>query len=115
MCGDHVDFGQKVWWAQLKLSTGRLGWVKMATDDFEAIDLLAGKDGGLLGSVQFAGNGRTQRVSRGRCKALPHGPDAGSGMRHCCGCVPQEPQSYTCLTSLSASAAAARADTVQAP
>jgi hypothetical protein len=68
LCGDHVDFGQKVWWAQLKLSTGRLGWVKMATDDFEAIDLLAGKDGGLLGSVQFAGNDRTQRVSRGRLR-----------------------------------------------
>ncbi|HWZ32071.1 MAG TPA: hypothetical protein VNX18_12085 [Bryobacteraceae bacterium] len=45
--GEHcaatiVDLGMKVWWAQVKLKDGRMGWVKMDGMPFDGVDLLAG-------------------------------------------------------------------------
>jgi hypothetical protein len=39
----YVDLGEKVWWAEVKLQSGRVGWVKMdpMSGDFDGIDLLA--------------------------------------------------------------------------
>ena len=44
--GDHcaatyVDLGKTVWWAQLRLPSGRVGWVDMSTSEFDGVDLLA--------------------------------------------------------------------------
>jgi hypothetical protein len=39
----YLDLGEKVWWAEVKLQSGRLAWVKMDTayDDFDGVNLLA--------------------------------------------------------------------------
>ena len=36
-----VDLGKKVWWAEVKLKSGRLAWVDMDAADFDGVDLLA--------------------------------------------------------------------------
>jgi hypothetical protein len=38
----YITLGRKVWWAQVKLKSGRLVWVQMDGADFEGVDLLAG-------------------------------------------------------------------------
>jgi hypothetical protein len=38
----YTDLGKVTWWAQVKLSSGRLGWVDMSTAEFDGMDLLAG-------------------------------------------------------------------------
>jgi hypothetical protein len=37
----YVDLGRKVWWAQVKLQSGRLAWVNMNEADFDGVDILA--------------------------------------------------------------------------
>jgi hypothetical protein len=37
----YVDLGKKVWWAQVKLKAGRVGWIDMTDAEFDGIDLLA--------------------------------------------------------------------------
>jgi hypothetical protein len=37
----YVDLGQKVWWAQVRLISGRTGWVNMNEAEFDGVDLLA--------------------------------------------------------------------------
>jgi hypothetical protein len=37
----YVSLGIKVWWAQVKLASGRLGWVREPGPDFDGCDLLA--------------------------------------------------------------------------
>jgi hypothetical protein len=44
--GDHcaatyLDLGEKQWWAEVKLKSGRLGWVDMDTADLDGVDMLA--------------------------------------------------------------------------
>lgn len=44
--GDHcaatyVDLGKTVWWAELRLPSGRVGWVDMNASEFDGVDLLA--------------------------------------------------------------------------
>lgn len=47
-CGDakcvaaFTDVGKSAWWAQVKLSSGRMGWVEMGSGDFDGVDQLAG-------------------------------------------------------------------------
>lgn len=43
--GDHcaatyVNLGKKIWWAQVKLKSGRTGWVNMETAKFDGVDAL---------------------------------------------------------------------------
>jgi hypothetical protein len=38
----YTDLGKKSWWAQVKLPSGRMGWVAMDTIEFEGVDHLAG-------------------------------------------------------------------------
>ena len=38
----YVDMGRKVWWAQVKLPSGRMGWVNMNEAEFDGVDQLAG-------------------------------------------------------------------------
>jgi hypothetical protein len=40
----YVDLGKKVWWAEVKLKSGRLVWVDMEQADFKGVDLLAGNN-----------------------------------------------------------------------
>lgn len=40
--GTYVDMGKKTWWAQVKLLSGRMGWVAMGSEDFDGVDQLAG-------------------------------------------------------------------------
>ena len=48
-CGDakcvaaFTDVGKSAWWAQVKLSSGRMGWVEMGSGDFDGVDQLAGR------------------------------------------------------------------------
>jgi hypothetical protein len=37
----YVDLGEKVWWAKIKLKSGRTGWVNMDTAEFDGVDMLA--------------------------------------------------------------------------
>jgi hypothetical protein len=37
----YVDLGDKVWWAEVKLKSGRSGWVNMENANFAGVDLLA--------------------------------------------------------------------------
>ena len=37
----YVDLGKHVWWAQVKLASGRMGWVEMDHAEFDGTDLLA--------------------------------------------------------------------------
>jgi hypothetical protein len=37
--------GEKVWWAEVKLKSGRSGWVNMDTAVFDGVDLLASPPG----------------------------------------------------------------------
>jgi len=37
----YVDLGEKVWWAKVKLKSGRTGWVNMDTTEFDGVDMLA--------------------------------------------------------------------------
>jgi len=37
----YVDMGEKVWWAEVKLKSGRSGWVNMDTAVFDGVDSLA--------------------------------------------------------------------------
>lgn len=37
-----TDVGKSAWWAQVKLSSGRVGWVEMGSGDFDGVDQLAG-------------------------------------------------------------------------
>jgi hypothetical protein len=37
-----TDVGKSAWWAQLKLRSGRTGWVNMKEADFDGVDQLAG-------------------------------------------------------------------------
>jgi hypothetical protein len=37
-----TDVGKSAWWAQVKLSSGRMGWVEMDTAGFDGVDQLAG-------------------------------------------------------------------------
>ena len=44
--GDHcaatyIDLGEKVWWAKVKLKSGKTGWVNMNNADFDGTCLLA--------------------------------------------------------------------------
>jgi hypothetical protein len=36
-----VDLGNKVWWAEVRLPSGRVGWVDMNASEFDGVDLLA--------------------------------------------------------------------------
>jgi len=36
----YVDLGNKVWWAQVKLKSGRMGWVNMEDAAFDGVDSL---------------------------------------------------------------------------
>jgi hypothetical protein len=36
-----LDPGQKAWWAEVKLGSGRSGWIEVNPADFDGIDLLA--------------------------------------------------------------------------
>jgi hypothetical protein len=40
--GTYVDMGRKVWWAQVKLPSGQIGWVNMNEAEFDGVDQLAG-------------------------------------------------------------------------
>ena len=40
----YVELGKKVWWAEVKLKSGRAAWVNMEEADFEGIDLLGGNE-----------------------------------------------------------------------
>jgi hypothetical protein len=37
----YVDMGEKVWWAEVKLNSGRSGWVNMDAALFDGVDSLA--------------------------------------------------------------------------
>jgi hypothetical protein len=37
----YIDLGKKSWWAQVKLSSGRMGWVEMDKAHFDGVDQLA--------------------------------------------------------------------------
>lgn len=37
----YLDLGEKVWWAQVKLKSGRTGWVNMDEGPFDGVDSLA--------------------------------------------------------------------------
>jgi hypothetical protein len=37
----YIDLGKVAWWAQVKLSSGRMGWVDMEKAQFDGMDLLA--------------------------------------------------------------------------
>jgi len=37
----YVNLGKKVWWANVKLKSGRMAWVSMDQHDFKGLDLLA--------------------------------------------------------------------------
>ena len=37
----YIDMGVKTWWAEVKLPSGRIGWVNMNQADFDGIDQLA--------------------------------------------------------------------------
>ena len=37
----YTDLGRITWWAQVKLSSGRMGWVDMNEAEFDGMDLLA--------------------------------------------------------------------------
>ena len=37
----YTDLGRNSWWAQVKLSSGRMGWVDMNKAQFDGMDLLA--------------------------------------------------------------------------
>jgi hypothetical protein len=37
----YVDLGQKEWWAQVRLPSGKTGWVDMDHSSFNGVDLLA--------------------------------------------------------------------------
>ena len=37
-----TDVGKSAWWAQVKLKSGRIGWVEMDTAGFDGVDQLAG-------------------------------------------------------------------------
>jgi hypothetical protein len=39
----YIDMGKHSWWAQVKLSSGRMGWVEMDKAEFDGVDLLAGR------------------------------------------------------------------------
>jgi hypothetical protein len=41
----YVDPGKKVWWAEVKLTSGRMGWVDMGQASFDGVDMLAGTAG----------------------------------------------------------------------
>ena len=41
----YVDLGQKVWWAEVQLKSGRRVWVNMDDAEFDGIDLLAAQPG----------------------------------------------------------------------
>jgi hypothetical protein len=66
----YVDLGRKVWWAEVKLRSGRLGWVNMAAADFDGVDMLAMKTGDCgtapsrsrLSSRMFRSRAREQAV-----------------------------------------------------
>ena len=36
----YVDLGKKEWWAQIKLKSGRTGWINMNTAEFDGVDML---------------------------------------------------------------------------
>jgi hypothetical protein len=36
----YVDLGKKVWWAQVRLKSGRTGWVNMNESAFDGVDAL---------------------------------------------------------------------------
>lgn len=37
----YVNLGKKVWWAEVKLKSGRMAWVDMDQADFQGVDVLA--------------------------------------------------------------------------
>jgi hypothetical protein len=37
----YVDLGEKVWWAEIRLKSGRIGWVNMNDAAFDGVDMLA--------------------------------------------------------------------------
>jgi hypothetical protein len=39
----YTDLGKITWWAQVRLSSGRMGWVDMGEAEFDGMDLLAGR------------------------------------------------------------------------
>jgi hypothetical protein len=39
----YVDLGKNVWWAEVKLKSGKLGWVNMNDAEFDGLDLLAAR------------------------------------------------------------------------
>lgn len=39
----YVELPRKTWWVRVRLATGRTGWVKMDTNDFDGVDVLAGR------------------------------------------------------------------------
>jgi hypothetical protein len=41
----YVDMGEKVWWAEVKLKSGRSGWVNMNAAVFNGVDALASFSG----------------------------------------------------------------------
>jgi hypothetical protein len=41
----YVEMGEKVWWAEVKLKSGRSGWVNMNAAVFDGVDLLASLTG----------------------------------------------------------------------
>jgi hypothetical protein len=37
----YLDLGDKAWWAEVKLASGRTAWINVNPADFDGIDLLA--------------------------------------------------------------------------
>jgi len=37
----YIDMGMKSWWAQVKLQSGRIGWIEMDKAEFDGLDQLA--------------------------------------------------------------------------
>ena len=37
----YIDLGKKVWWAEVKLKSGQIGWVDMDHAEFHGVDALA--------------------------------------------------------------------------
>ena len=40
----YTDLGKITWWAQVRLASGRMGWVDMTQAEFDGVDLLASVD-----------------------------------------------------------------------
>ena len=69
----YTDLGNKSWWAQVKLSSGRMGRVEMGSGDFDGIDQLAGLPHSIARSSRRTV--RSKRDHRGGLGAVLHGAE----------------------------------------